>query len=150
MLKDDIEIKMKKSKSILEEILLDCKKGSNEATIQHHIFNLCRTLFPDSEPKLELRTSRGTADIYCLKTVIETKKPGVVSMARDRKRRRDGESPKGQALRYLDAIYDENPQFGLKACVTDGRHWEFYDYENKSGKGSLKIHAGGGDCIRCW
>jgi len=147
MLKDGIENKMKKSESILEEILLDCKKGSNEATIQHHIFNLCKTLFPDPEPKLERRTSRGTADIYCYKTVIETKKPGIVGMSTKRKRK-SGESPKRQALRYLDAIYDENPQFGLKACVTDGRHWEFYVYENKSGKGALKMYSGGGNCTR--
>lgn len=142
MLKNGIE----RSKDILREILLDCKNNSNEATIQHHVFSLCKTLFPDPEPKLELRTSKGTVDIYCRKTVIETKRPGIVRAA-TRRKRRSSESPKGQALRYLDAIYDENPQSGLKACVTDGRHWKFYDYENKSGKGSLKTHVGGGEFV---
>lgn len=80
-------------------------------------------------------SGNGPIDVYCRNVVFETKAQGKT---RDARVKPDGstETPEEQAVRYLDALTSRPRMFddatiGWRACVTDGKEWNFYDYDRE-------------------
>lgn len=115
--------------------LREMPQGQAEANVQAELKAMLQALFPRlpaSELTLEKPTSAGPIDVYCRNVVFESKKQGKL----DARRKPDGsvETPEEQAVRYLDALTAQPDMFtsqgiGWRACVTDGKQWEFYDYD---------------------
>lgn len=108
--------------------------SSPEAEIEGRLYSALGFLFPDliyPEIARQYESGDGPIDVYCRNAVFETKRPGKL----DARVKPDGstETPEEQAVRYLDALtsrpnmFDDAPE-GWRACVTDGREWNFYRY----------------------
>ena len=103
----------------------------NEDNIRHRVWNILESLFPNYPVFGQTETGNGPADLVCNNIVIETKAPGTELDSRSSNPL--DETPKEQAVRYIDAIspqqtLDGHVQ-GWKACITNGHTWQFYDYD---------------------
>ena len=116
--------------------LREMPQGQAEANVQAELKAMLQALFPrlpPSELTLEKQTGAGRIDVYCRNVVFESKKQGKL----DARRKPDGssETPEEQAVRYLDALSAQPADMftqqgvGWRACTTDGKQWQFYDYD---------------------
>ncbi len=113
-----------------------------EANIQGQLFSILEFLFPglpQSELTREKESGNGPIDVYCRNAVFETKRQGKL----DARVKPDGttETPQEQAVRYLDALTAQPNMFadasiGWRAGVTDGKEWNFYDYDRDASVGA--------------
>lgn len=125
--------------------------GVKEDSIRHRIWNILESLFPEYHVEGQTETGNGPADLVCNNIVIETKAPGTrldsgpAGLAE--------ESPKEQAVRYIDAMSPQQSLDGSdaewKACITNGRTWKFYEYDASLGPKGTEARLAGEHTIEC-
>ena len=116
--------------------LRDLPADIAEAEVENRLRNILGYLFPElkyPEIAAQYPSGNGPIDVYCRNAVFETKRQGRKEDARVK---RDGttETPEEQAVRYLNALSDrpslfDREQIGWRAGITDGKAWNFYDYQ---------------------
>lgn len=119
--------------------LREMPADSAEREAETRLHALLGQLFPNLRyPNIATgyESGNGPIDVYCRNVVFETKSQGKT---RDARAKSDGstETPQEQAVRYLDALTQHPRMFddatiGWRACVTDGKEWNFYDYDREA------------------
>ncbi len=120
------------------EQLRNMPAATAEGECDTRLWNILSFLFPGVKyPEIasKYQSGDGEIDVYCRNVVFEAKNQGKNQNAR---RKPDGthETPQEQAVRYLNALtlqtsLFDNCEVGWRACVTDGKEWNFYDYNRE-------------------
>ena len=128
--------------------LMDLPSSVDEEEVRSRIRELLGRLFPKlayPEIAVQYQTGGGPADIVCRNLVVETKGEGKLDTPR---LLQDGsaETPEEQLERYIAALSRSPGMFfepvqGWQGLVTDGKRWDFYEFDPGKQSGNRLVNA---------
>lgn len=120
----------------------------DEEEVRSRLREMLGRLFPKlayPDIAVQYQTGDGPADIVCRNLVVETKGEGKLDTAR---LLQDGsaETPEEQLERYLAALSRSPDMFfepvqGWQGLVTDGKRWDFYDFNPDNPQGARLVET---------
>ena len=120
----------------------------DEEEVRSRLREMLGRLFPKlayPDIAVQYQTGDGPADIVCRNLVVETKGEGKLDTAR---LLQDGsaETPEEQLERYIAALSRSPDMFfepvqGWQGLVTDGKRWDFYDFNPDNPQGARLVET---------
>ena len=128
--------------------LMELPSSVDEEEVRSRLRELLGRLFPKlayPEIAVQYQTGDGPADIVCRNLVVETKGEGKLDAPRLLP---DGsaETPEEQLERYIAALSRSPDMFfepvqGWQGLVTDGKRWDFYEFDPDKPSGTRLVNA---------
>ena len=128
--------------------LMELPSSVDEEEVRSRLRELLGRLFPKlayPDIAVQYQTGDGPADIVCRNLVVETKGEGKLDAPRLLP---DGsaETPEEQLERYIAALSRSPDMFfepvqGWQGLVTDGKRWDFYEFDPDQPPGARLIEA---------